>query len=72
MGTYPLTNIATFSTSGPDSYGNCSYGGGSYWDGTIQILSIVPSQIVFTLSGTAQPFIAPGTADGSYVAPRCN
>ena len=72
VGTYPLTNVATFSSNGPDAYGNCSLGTGSYWSGTIEIVSIDPSQVTFTLSGTDQRFIAPGTADGTYVAPRCN
>jgi hypothetical protein len=72
VGTYPLTNVATFSTSGPDAYGNCAQGAGSYWNGTIQIVSIDASQVVFTLAGTDQHFIAAGTADGTYVAPRCN
>jgi hypothetical protein len=72
VGTYPLTNIATFSTSGPDAYGNCSQGQGSYWNGTIEIVSIDAAQVVFTLAGTDQHFITAGTADGTYVAPRCN
>jgi hypothetical protein len=73
VGTYPLTNIATFSTRGQDAYGDCSIAGaGSYWNGTIQIVSIDASQVAFTLSGTDQHFISPGTADGSYLAPRCN
>ena len=72
VGTYPLTNIATFSSSGPDAYGNCTQGQGSYWSGTVEIVSIDAAQVVFTLAGTDQHFISAGTADGTYVAPRCN
>lgn len=72
-GTLPLAEIATYSESEGSIGlpGECSGGGGSYWEGSIQILSIDGEQITFTLSGTADLFVVPGNADGTYTAPRC-
>jgi hypothetical protein len=76
VGVTPLEGLATLtlSTSGPGSFtgpGSCGGGGGSYWDGTINITSIDASGVTFTLSGTADTGMALGNLDGTYTAPRC-
>jgi hypothetical protein len=75
VGTYSLDNpelsagfSVTFPPSGPD---DCSGGGGSFWDGTISVLSIDAASVTFELSGTAAVFDY-GNVDGVYTAPRCN
>ena len=72
-GTYSLSDLGatfsvTFPSSGPD---DCSGGGGSFWDGTITILSIDAASVTFELANTASLFDQ-GNADGVYTAPRCN
>jgi hypothetical protein len=52
------------------SPGTCSGGGGTFWEGTLEIVSIDAGTIVVTLSGTSangSDFVA----DGTYVAPIC-
>ncbi len=72
VGTYPLQDHATMSETDAGSAPNeCSAGGGTYWDGTIQVTAIDSQQVSFTLAGTANLFLTPGTADGAYTAPRC-
>jgi hypothetical protein len=68
-GTYPLENLASWFEQGPCDRGGG--GGGSYWDGTIQVTAVSAGEIAFTLSGTGSFFFVQGNADGSYVAPRC-
>lgn len=72
VGVYPLDSIATFSDWEPGTGGECGGGGGSYWGGTIEIVSIDAANVVFTLSGTDPFFTANANADGTYTAPRCN
>jgi hypothetical protein len=68
IGTYSLNGLATFTeTEGCDA----GFGGGSFWDGTIQITSIDGGEIEFTLAGTNDFFFVEANADGSYSAPRC-
>jgi hypothetical protein len=72
VGTYPLDQIATASESEPEGGNVCSGGGGSYWDGTIQITAIDTTHVEFTLAGTTELFIGSGqTANGAYSAKRC-
>jgi hypothetical protein len=72
VGTYPLDQIATAGMSEPESGGVCSGGGGSYWDGTIQITAIDATHVELTLAGTTELFIGSGkTANGAYSAKRC-
>lgn len=72
VGTYPLDQIATAGESEPEGGNVCSGGGGSYWDGTIQITAIDATHVEFTLAGTSELFISSGqTANGSYSAKRC-
>ncbi len=77
-GTLSLTApgmISTFSESGPESGGgNCFPGGGSFKDGTIEIVSIDDTQVVFTLGGTMMltgQGVPDEVANGTYVAARC-
>lgn len=72
-GTYSLDQLATWSESdaGNGSPGECSGGGGSYWDGTIEISAIDGTHVDFTLAGTAQFFGASGNSDGTFTAKRC-
>ncbi len=73
VGTYPLDQIGTFSSWHPDPQASCGGGGGSYFQGTIEIVSIDASQVVFTLAGTSDGFFfSKGNADGTFTAPRCN
>ncbi len=73
VGTYPLNNLATMSVTEPGGNNTCSGGGGSYWDGTIEITAIDATQVAFKLAGTAQvfSFTPQGNTDGTYTAPRC-
>jgi hypothetical protein len=65
---------STFGELGPQEGpmpGNCPQGGGgSFIGGTLEVVSIDASQVVFTLSGTT-PLDFGGNADGTYTAPRC-
>jgi hypothetical protein len=70
-GVYPLDHIATFSDWAPDANAQCSGGGGSYWSGTIEILSADAASVSFTLAGTDAFFLNKGNADGTYTASRC-
>jgi hypothetical protein len=72
VGTYPLKDIGFVSLTEPGGPGSCAGGGGSYWDGTIDITAIDGANVTFTLAGTAGVFFNPGTtADGTYTAKRC-
>jgi hypothetical protein len=72
VGTYPLDQLATAGESEPEGGGVCSGGGGSYWDGTIQITAIDATHVDFTLAGTSLLFLTGGaTANGTYAAKRC-
>jgi hypothetical protein len=72
VGTYPLDQLATASVAEPGLGDVCAGGGGSYWEGTIQITAIDPSHVEFTLAGTTELFIGSGaTANGAYSAKRC-
>jgi len=73
VGTYSLNNLAYLSVTEPGGGDTCSGGGGSYWDGTIEITAISATQVTFTLAGTAKifSFTPQGTADGTFTAPRC-
>jgi hypothetical protein len=68
--TYSLSCLnAYFSAQGPDrGGGDCSGGGGSFFDGTIEILSVDATHVVFRLVNT-QKFDF--NADGYYDLPRC-
>ena len=67
VGTYALTGLASFYESDSCNGG----GGGSFWEGTIQVTNIDDTQVDFILSGTSDFFFSPGNADGTYSAPRC-
>ena len=72
VGTYPLDQLATAGVSELEGGSVCTGGGGSYWDGSIQITAIDATHVEFTLAGTAELFIASGhTANGAYSAKRC-
>ena len=72
VGTYPLENHAFASITEPGGPGACAGGGGSFWDGTIEVTSIDATQVTFTLAGTADYLLSSGGhADGTYTATRC-
>jgi hypothetical protein len=71
VGTYSLNEIGYMSVTEPGNPGECSGGGGSYWDGTIDVTAIDATHVTFTLAGTAQIFSSQGNADGTYTAQRC-
>jgi hypothetical protein len=50
---------------------SCEGGGGSFIQGTLTIVSIDDTQVVFTLSGTMAPDFGNPSADGTYTALRC-
>jgi hypothetical protein len=70
-GVYPLSSpdlISMFSATGPDP-NDCWFGGGSFIDGDLEILSIDEGQLTISLSNTyAYDF----DANGSYTVPRCH
>jgi hypothetical protein len=73
-GVYSLSDPAInshFSMSFTEN-GQCAGGGGgSYWDGSIEVVSIDAEGVTFVLSGTAAIGLGFGNADGSYGAPIC-
>ncbi len=72
VGTYPLENHAYVSITEPGDPGTCSGGGGSFWDGTIDVTEIDATHVTFTLAGTSDVFLSSGGhADGTYTAARC-
>lgn len=75
-GVYPLSNPALdgfASVSGSDSGvdGDCWGGGGSFTDGTIEIISNDGNTIVVRLAGTSGAGFTEFSADGEYTAPIC-
>lgn len=66
-GFYSLQGIATFFESETNCQGG---GGGSYWDGSIEVLEVNEERIIFKLTGTS-PLSNLPSADGVYSAPRC-
>lgn len=54
-----------------DGVGFCPGGGGSYFEGTLEIQNINAQHVVFRLDGTSPFFFSGDDADGLYVAPRC-
>jgi hypothetical protein len=74
LGTYSLSDPAlqstfsvTFNDADPEA---CSGGGGSYFGGEIEVLSLDSSTVTFRLTNTDSLF-GSGNADGTYTAPRC-
>jgi hypothetical protein len=64
--------ISFFSENSPNSEtpGDCGGGGGSFLDGTLEIVSIDAGTIVVILSGTSSGF-GDVDVDGEYTAPIC-
>lgn len=68
-GTYDLDDpliISSFSMTGANEDGSCYGGGGSFFDGTIQIVSIDEDRVRLVLDGTS-----PGALDGQHTAFFC-
>jgi hypothetical protein len=73
VGTIPLSTpgLISYATSTGSDYGDgtCSWGGGSFWDGTLEITAIDDTHVAGILADTqAWDF----DADGAFDAPRCN
>lgn len=71
-GLYALdaTELNAFATeTGPGGGEECWWGGGSYWDGTVEVLSIDATQVTVRLAGTSGLFEF--DADGDFTALRC-
>lgn len=73
-GIYSLSDPALYATFsvGLGSPGECSGGGGSYFDGSIEVIAIDAQHVEYALSGTAELWGDFGNADGTYTAARCN
>jgi len=72
VGTIPLSTpgLISYATSTGSDYGDgtCSWGGGSFWDGTLEITAIDDTHVTGILADTqAWDF----DADGAFDAPRC-
>lgn len=69
-GTYSLEELDGFaSVTGPaEEDGECAGGGGSFWDGVVEITSIDDEQIEGKLSGTS---VFEFDANGPFTALRC-
>jgi hypothetical protein len=71
-GIIPLSSpeLSSFGSANFQSEGSttCSFGGGTFWDGTIEIVSIDATQVTFRLADTQKWMV---NADGEYTAPRC-
>lgn len=68
-GTYDLDDpaiTASFSEWGPDGDGSCFGGGGSFFDGTIEIVGIESDRVRLVLAGTS-----PSNLDGQHAAFFC-
>lgn len=64
-----LLNYSGFSVSGPDDgSGNCYGGGGSFYDGTVEIVSLDATQVVVRFEGTDTSEF---DVDGVHTAIRC-
>jgi hypothetical protein len=65
------TLLSTFgeTTGGPGS--GCSGSGGSFTEGTLQIVSIDGQEVQFQLTGTLALGSGFPSVDGTYTAPRC-
>jgi hypothetical protein len=63
VGTYPLNHLAAISYNGDD----CSTHFTSYWDGTIEALSISATEVIFKLAGAD----GKGPASMQYIVERC-
>ncbi len=71
VGSYSLDQIGFADFSEPGGSGICSGGGGSYWNGTIEITAIDATQVTFTLAWTAPLLLDNDSANGTYTAKRC-
>jgi hypothetical protein len=73
-GVYSLSDPALYASFsvGLGSPGECSGGGGSYFDGSIEIIAIDAQHVQYELSGTANLWGDFGNADGTYTAARCD
>jgi hypothetical protein len=71
VGTYSLDQLGFASFSAPEGGNICSGGGGSYWDGTIEITAIDATHVTFTLAGTGPLLLDNDNANGTYTAKRC-
>ena len=60
--------ISTFSATGPSGGGDCYAAGGSFMEGTLEIVSIDDDQVVGVLANTAEWEF---DADGQFSASRC-
>lgn len=69
-GSFSLQGHAMLTHTTSENPGACG-GSDFYPDGTIDILTILPSSVTFTLAGTADIGPGFGNADGTYTAPRC-
>jgi hypothetical protein len=67
------TLLSYSSENGPNSGtpGDCFGGGGSFIEGTLEIVSIDAGTIVVILAGTSQGGLGDFDADGEYTAPIC-
>lgn len=70
-GTYSMQDLgATFSeTQAAYDDGTCAGGGGSFFDGTLQVVSIEDSQVVVTLDGVSS--LQGSAVAGTYAMPIC-
>lgn len=74
-GVYALSDpnlISSFSEGGSNGTpGDCWGGGGTFWDGTLEVLSNDGATIVIRLSGTASG-LGDFSVDGDWSAPICD
>ncbi len=69
-GTYDLQDLNGIMSETGDGPGpECSFGGGTFWDGTVEITSIDDNEVVGTVS--ASPSGWANDPSGPFVAPRC-
>lgn len=69
-GVYDLDDpaiISNFSEWGPSDGGECQGGGGSFWDGTIEVIAIESDRVRVVLAGTS-----PENLDGAHAVYFCN
>ena len=55
----------------PNSPGFCGGGGGTFWNGTVEVREVTNTQVTLRLAGTMPLLSVPFNADGDYVVDLC-
>ena len=71
VGTYSLQSLnGFFDEILENGDGTCGFGGGTFWDGEVEVTAVSTDTISLTVSGTNP--LSGESIDGDYVVPRCS